>query len=211
MNLCDIGNSSYHFLTNDKDFKISVNDNLDSLQFSGILYYISVNDTAEAKLLETFPDAINLKNQFTLNTQYSETLGIDRAVGCFGVNDTIVVDFGSAITVDVIEEHQHMGGFILPGLEKLKACYPEISPKLSFKYKHEIRLDSLPLTTNDAISYAINTMIVNPIHDVQHQYKLPLLITGEHGKEFLDYFTNVEYEQNHIFNMMKLIIQRNNI
>lgn len=211
MTLCDIGNSSYHFLTPSKDFKVSIESELDGIAIDYPLYYISVNQAAETKLLQHYPQSINLKDKFTFNTSYSSNLGIDRAIGCYGFSDAIIVDFGSAITIDIMQNNKHMGGYILPGFEKLKAIYPNISEKLTFNFIDNIDLNTIPTETNSAISFAITTMIVQSIQQTQKQYALPLIITGEHGTYFLHYFqdiiTDVHYEKNLLFKNMKLIIE----
>jgi type III pantothenate kinase len=207
MTLCDIGNTSFHFLENEHQFKVSVEDTIEHLNLKEPIYYISVNKDGEKKLLKKFPNAINIEDKIVLNSNYATTLGIDRALGCYGYSDAVIVDFGSAITVDIIEHNNHLGGFILPGVEKLKEIYPNISQKLVFDYIERINLHTIPTTTNEAISYAINAMIVEPIKMNYQRYNLPLIITGEHGKKFLNYFDNVFYEPNLIFKNMKLLLE----
>ena len=63
-------------------------------------------------------------------------VGIDRllaayaAVKRYGDAPMLVVDVGTAITVDVVQNQTFCGGAILPGLNALAETYPRISPKL---------------------------------------------------------------------------------
>ena len=207
MTLCDIGNTSYHFHVKEETFKIALSDSLENLELLEPIYYISVNDKAKEKFLTYYPKSINLQDKIQFNTQYANTLGIDRIVACCACTDGIIVDFGSAITVDIMQHNQHLGGFIMPGLEKLKSIYPDISPKLEFDYIQNLSLHDLPDNTDKAISFAINSMIVSPIINLYHFHNLPLIITGEHGKKFLHYFEHVNYEPKLIFKNMKFIIE----
>ncbi|MCK5293722.1 MAG: pantothenate kinase, partial [Arcobacteraceae bacterium] len=94
MILCDIGNSTYHFLKGQKDFKVDLNSDLRNLRLNDKIYFISVNEKATIKLLKAFPDAINLNNRFKIKTKYSSTLGIDRIVASNSIKNSVVVDFG---------------------------------------------------------------------------------------------------------------------
>ena len=207
MTLCDIGNTSYHFINENSEFKYSVDESLNTVKLCEPIYFISVNDKASIEFVSNFPQAKNLKEILKIDSKYASTLGIDRAMACSGIEDGIVIDFGSAITIDIMKNRSHEGGYILPGLESLKNIYPQISSKLHFDYLTNIQLDTLPTTTNEAISYAIHLMIIEPIKKLQNQYDLELIFTGEHGKYFVDYFYDARYEPHLIFNNMKQLIQ----
>ncbi len=214
MILCDIGNSTFHFLIGENDLKIGVNENLDRDVLANIddeVYFISVNEVATKAFKSKFPKSIDLKEKCSLQTTYGSTLGIDRIVACKLFDDGIIVDFGSAITVDVMENKKHLGGFILPGIDSLKMVYPQISPKLQFEFKTNIDFDRLPQNTDEAISFALLKMIIAPIVDIQKRYKKKLMITGESGKPFLSYFDNYEFVERLIFESMKKIIQSSGI
>ena len=211
MILCDIGNTTFHFKTKKNDFKISIKENLKSLSnYKNQIYFISVNDKATKKLLKKYPKAINLKDMIIFNTKYIG-MGIDRKVVCSYINNAILVDIGSAITVDVMKKSKHKGGFILPGIRAYTKIYPQISKKLSFQFSNNINLDKIPLRTNDAINYAILNSIVAPILKVSREYKLPIYFTGEDSKLILKYFKNfdIKYEKDLIFKSMTKIIKNN--
>ena len=207
MTLCDIGNTTYHFLQEDKEFKISINDNISKIPTQ--IYYISVNDIAEKKLLTNYPNAINIKSYFDFKTSYSSTIGFDRVVACANQNNSIIIDCGSAITVDIIQNNIHLGGFIMPGIETLKENYPNISSKLTFDFENNLNLDKIPLNTNDAINYALLQMIILPIKNIQDKYNLEIIFTGETSKYIINHFENKKYKKHLIFDSMKSAIRKN--
>jgi type III pantothenate kinase len=210
MILCDIGNTTFHFKNYKKDFKIGVNKSLKDLpKLSGNLYFISVNEKATKKLVIEYPNAINIKDIIAFDTPYIG-MGTDRQVVCSYIKNGIIIDMGSAVTVDIMKVGKHKGGFILPGIGAYLKIYPRISKKLSFKFKNDINLDKIPLTTNDAINYAILNSIVLPILKIYKQYNIPLYFTGGDCKRILQYFesTDIVYEKDLIFKSMKSIIKK---
>jgi len=209
MILCDIGNSTFHFLVDEDECKIGIDGDLDSeiLKSSDEVYFISVNDVATKTFKKRFPSAIDLKEKIDFQTSYASTLGIDRIVACKLFDDGIIVDFGSAITVDIMENKKHLGGFIMPGFDSLKMVYPQISSKLQFEFKTNLNFDRLPQDTDVAISFGIIKMVVEPIEELQRRYNKKLIITGETAKVFLPYFKNYEFNERLIFTSMKKIIE----
>ncbi len=205
MILCDIGNTSYDFLINEKHQKIFLDEDLPKLNET--IYYISVNEKATAKLLNAYPTSINLETLFTFQTTYVG-MGIDRKVACYGVDDAVIVDAGSAITVDIMENSQHQGGFILPGLRKFHALYAQISPKLDFDFALKQNLDKIPQNTQDAISYSILKATILPIKEIAHNKQL--LFTGGDGEFLSSFFSESIYKKDLIFENMKRIMSANN-
>jgi type III pantothenate kinase len=202
MILVDIGNTTFHILDNNKDYKISVNDKLPLFDKSKIIYFVSVNNIASEKLLQAYPLAIDIATYFIFNTSFSNTIGVDRIAVCSYVKNKIIVDCGTAITVDIMLESSHLGGFIMPGFNKLQETYPNMSNKLMFNFENNINLDKIPLNTNDAINYAIMSMVVLPIKNIQNKYKLDILFTGEQSSLIQGYFPESEFQKNLIFNAM---------
>lgn len=205
MILCDIGNTTYHFYINGVEEKYSLNAELPKLK--GKVYYISVNDNATAKFKFMYEDSVDLEPYIDFKTKY-KGLGLDRKIACLGVENAVIVDAGSAITVDVIKKGKHKGGFILPGVYYFRKIYPQISHKLQFDFNTKVNLDKIPLCTQDAISYGILQSIIKPIEKVSK--KQQIIFTGGDG-EFLSQFTkNSIYKKDLIFENMKGIINANN-
>ena len=75
--------------------------------------------------------------------KYYKTMGIDRIMVCEAMNNAVVIDAGSAITVDLIEKGEHKGGYIYPGLTALAKCFHDISPALEVSFNFDIDLDKV--------------------------------------------------------------------
>jgi len=115
--LCDIGNTTYDFLINGKHKKYFLDEKVP--KFDDEIYFVSVNEKATKKLLKKNSHAKNINKFLKFSTAY-QGLGIDRAVACSFQDNCVIVDAGSAITVDIMEEGVHKGGFILLGLQRFK-------------------------------------------------------------------------------------------
>lgn len=205
MILCDIGNTTFDFLVKGKHKKFSVKDEIPT--FKDEIVYVSVNKKATKKLLKSNPNAKNIQKYLTFETKYVGH-GIDRAVACVFQDDAVIVDAGSAITVDIMKKGKHKGGFILPGFRAFMKTYPKISKKLKFDFEKNINLDKIPLQTKDAIQYAMLKSIILPIKEVSENKKI--IFTGGDGKLLSEYFKNSVYKKDLIFENMKRIIDANN-
>ncbi|PPK61021.1 pantothenate kinase [Malaciobacter marinus] len=205
MILCDIGNTTFHFLINGKEKKYFLNEKLPN--FNQRVYYISVNDSGTKNLKSSNDDVIDLENYLEFKTKY-KGMGVDRKIACIANKDSIIVDAGSAITVDIMKKGKHKGGFILPGLKAVKDLYPNISHKLQFDFNPKVNLDKIPLCTQDAISYAILKSIIQAIKNIRN--KQQIIFTGGDGEFLSKYFKNSIYKKDLIFENMKRIIDANN-
>jgi len=205
MILCDVGNTTFHFLINAQSKAFYLDEPLPKLDEK--VYFISVNDEARKKLVKFYKSSQDLAQFLDFKGAY-KGLGIDRAVASYFVKDGIVVDCGSAITIDIMKDFVHQGGFILPGISSYKQIYPKISTKLNVDFEKEINLDKIPLNTKDGINYAIINSIVLCIKNISKNQKL--IFTGGDGEFLSKYFKNATYEKNLIFKSMKGLIDANN-
>ncbi len=201
MILCDIGNTTFHFLINNEHIKYFLNEDIP--KFDDEIFFVCVNDEAQKKMLQINPQAKNIKELVNFKTTY-KGLGIDRAIACCFGQNSVIVDAGSAITVDIMEDGEHFGGFILPGIENFKKIYPSISSKLNFDFEKNINLDRIPLQTKDAISYAIKKSIILPIKEVS--FNKNIIFTGGDGEFLSRYFDKSIYKKDLIFENMRRII-----
>ena len=201
MILCDIGNTTFHFLIKEKHKKYFLDEKIP--KFADEIYYISVNKKATKKLLKNNPEAKNIEDIMNFQTSY-KGLGKDRALACSFQDDVVIVDAGSAITVDVMDNGIHQGGFILLGIRSFISSYPKISKKLKFSFEKDINLDKIPLQTKDAIQYAMLKSIILPIKEVSLNKNI--IFTGGDGKLLSKYFENSIYKKDLIFENMKRIV-----
>ena len=205
MILCDIGNTTFHFLINGKHKKFNLDEEIPFLEKD--ICYVSVNEKATKKLLSINPHSKDITEFLKFKTEYIG-LGLDRAVACVFSKDAVIVDAGSAITVDIMKKGKHKGGFILPGISAYLKTYPKISKKLKFDFEKDINLDKIPLQTKDAIQYAMMKSIILPIKEVAKNKNI--IFTGGDGKLLSGYFKNSVYKKDLIFENMKRIINANN-
>lgn len=202
MILCDIGNSNVDFFHDGKIWTISLEE-FENYKPKEKIYFISVNDNITKKL-QMNSNFINLEPYFKFDTIY-QGLGIDRIAACSAIKDGIVVDAGSAITVDIVSNSQHLGGFILPGLSAYEKCFSGISDRLKFRLNPNIDLDALPQMTADALSYGVIKPTIMIITDTCKDKKI--YFTGGDGKFFSKYFKNSIYDRTLIFRGMKKTIE----
>jgi len=193
MVLVDIGNTNFHIYRNGE-----ITDLKSIPSFNEKVYYISVNEEKEAMLLKKNKNAINLKNYVKFPTEY-EGLGIDRIMACMSVKNGVVVDAGSAVTIDVMEEGIHKGGIITPGIYAFKKSFATISKVLEFDIE-KIDLNKLPLNTQTALNYGSIGAIVSLIERVGKNKKIYL--TGGDGGFLLDFIKNATFVEDLVFRGM---------
>ena len=129
-----------------------------------------------------------------------ETLGVDRlaaavaAVEVMGCRDCLVVDFGTAITIDLVEDGVYRGGNISPGVRtRFRALHdytsrlPECSPT-----DEELEYGS---TTRQAIEQGVMQGITYEIegyisHFSAQNVKISLIFTGGDAKYFVKRIKN---------------------
>ena len=206
MVLCDIGNTTYHFYFDNKSVKYAINE-LPKLRDNRKLFFISVNQEATSKLYEKIKckEIVNLEQYCDLDISY-DGLGIDRAFACLPIFDGVIIDAGSAITIDVMHQGIHLGGYILPGITSFKNTYKNISPALDKNLNFTVDLNNLPFKTNDAISYGILKSIILPIEESRKGKKI--FFTGGDGKFLSKFFNNSIFYSHLVFDGMRFIIDK---
>ncbi len=196
MLLADIGNSFIKIYKNGEIERKNLNE-FPKEKF----FYINVN-----KKIDIPKHGINIEKWFDLKTSY-KNLGIDRIAACYTVKNGVVIDAGSAITVDIMENGIHKGGFILPGLRAYQKSFATISPILDMNLSKNVSLNTLPLNTKDAISFATFGSIACLIERIANSKKIYL--TGGDGEVLLNFLKNAAYEKLLVFNgMIKAIKEK---
>ena len=204
MLLCDIGNTSYHFYNGSSEYKESVTTfEPDSIKER--VYYISVNIDISSKL-------IHLNNWIDLSIyidkeSYYKTIGIDRVFACEAVNNALIIDAGSAITVDIVKKSIYQGGFIYPGVTAMQNTYSTISKALDYSFNFELDLDKMPKNSIDAISYGYLKLFYNEV--ISHN--MEIIITGGDALKIAKLFPKAKIDNLLIFRGMNKIIQKANL
>jgi type III pantothenate kinase len=200
LKLCDIGNTNFSF----DDGKIFSVDQFDisSILF-GKVYYISVNHYWE-KRLEHEEKWINLR-QYVNFDHYYESMGIDRIMCCEAVENALIIDAGSAITIDIVRNGRHQGGCIYPGFSAMEKAYKNISPRLDVSLNFDIDLATMPKNTEDAISFGVIAPLVSYIRSLAD--KLPIIITGGDAEKLHTFLPCASVDNELVFKGMRKIIK----
>jgi len=200
MLLCDIGNSSYHFFDGKKNYKKNILD-FNPQEITQQVYFISVNAKIKRELsfLENW---IDLSRSVDMHNYY-ETMGVDRIFAVEALQNAVIVDAGSAITVDIVKSGHFMGGFIYPGVKAMNKAYENISPALSYEFNFDLDLETLPKNSQDAISFGF----LKTLYSEVTSYDLPIVLTGGYAREFKKIFKDARVDENLIFTGMQKIIE----
>lgn len=204
MLLCDVGNTFLHFYHNGKIWKekpYALTRKKEDIP----MYYISVNERFEHLLLASHAYCVNIAQYIELRGEYAG-LGIDRKAACKAIDDGVIVDAGSAITVDVMHEGVHMGGYIMPGLDSYKKMCAEISPVLDKELEPGVSLATLPQNTRDALSFGAIKSIILMIKNTSKTKKI--YFTGGDGKFFARFFESSIYDNTLVFKGMQKALEK---
>ena len=200
MLLCDIGNTSYHFLNGETDYKESAKE-FDPSTLKEKIFYICVNPRVKI-LLESLENWIDLSHYVDMKNYY-ETMGVDRIFACEALSDGIIIDAGSAITVDVLSGGVFQGGFIYPGVKAMKETYKNISSALDYEFNYDLDLTSLPKNSADAISYGY----LKTLYGEVMSHNKNIYLTGGDAQKLHSLFLDAKVEKMLIFDGMKKIMK----
>lgn len=205
MILCDIGNSYLHFFYKGRIWREEAKS-ITKKNENFTIYYISVNPKDEKKLLSKHKNCVNIEKYIKLDTIYNG-LGVDRQAACLTINTGVVVDSGSAITIDIMQEGIHLGGYILPGIDSYRRFFHSIAQVLRVDFNLGVSLDSLPQNTRDATSYGCLKSIILTIKEVAKDNYI--YFTGGDGKFLSRFFENSIYDNTLVFKGMLKAIEDN--
>jgi type III pantothenate kinase len=201
MTLCDIGNTSYHFLDENRSYKKSVSD-FNPKEITEDVYFISVNAKVKEKL-SSLKNWIDLSEYVDMSNYY-ESMGVDRIFAVEAIESGVIVDAGSAITVDLVKNGVFMGGFIYPGVEAMRKTYANISEALEYSFNFECDLDIMPKNSQDAITYGF----VKTLYSEVISHNMPIILTGGDALAFKKIFKDAKVDEELIFSGMKKIIKK---
>jgi type III pantothenate kinase len=201
MILCDIGNTSVDIFRYEKCFKLSVDD-FDPGSIEDELYFISVNNSFNERI-KNYPNWHDLREFIDWN-KYYPTMGIDRIMVCEAVEDGVIVDAGSAITVDAMDEGIHRGGFISLGLCASQEAYARLSPALDVSFNFEVDLAKMAKNTPDALTVGFLAPLIAKIES----FGKPIYLTGGDARLLSRFFSEVIVDEELIFKGMKKLIEK---
>jgi len=201
MILCDVGNTSYHFLEDGMDYKKNVNTYNPS-SVKNKVFYICVNPKVKT-ILKSLESWIDISDFIDIKSYY-ETMGIDRIVACESIIDGLIIDAGSAITVDVVKGGVFEGGFIYPGVNAMAQTYKNISIALDYSFNFELDLGKMPKNSQDAISYGY----LKTLYSEVMSHNIDIFLTGGDANKFAKIFPDAKVDDKLIFSGMKKIMKR---
>lgn len=128
------------------------------------------------------------------------TLGVDRlaaavgAVDVLGYRDCLIVDFGTAITIDLVENGVFRGGNISPGVRTRFRALHDYTSRLP-QYEATDEILSLGRTTQQAIEQGVMEGITHEIEGYIRAFslkndKLTLIFTGGDANFFVKRIKN---------------------
>jgi len=141
-----------------------------------------------------------LKDQFDIQVELAEVtetaasvvcgyrdykqLGVDRWLAlatAYGqhTDAVIVVDVGSAITVDIVDAAGlHRGGYIVPGFQLMRKALWQGTEHIKVEPKHDVNAVSPGLSTADAVDKGCLLSIVSMVESLTAKYEARLVVTG---------------------------------
>jgi len=174
--------------------KISTFLNLNAIDFQDNRYYIdkcvvsSVVPQVNFVIEDFIRKYLKLRDNFYFleangnlginwNTDNYKEMGADRVADILGAmflfkDNFIVIDFGTAITIDIIRNRTYMGGAILPGfLLNIKSLFlntaklPMVEVKPANKLYDNTTIGQIQIGCVDIVCKGINSIILNILKD----------------------------------------------
>lgn len=162
--------------------------------------------------IESTRDACGVINAY----QEAEQLGVDRWLAMIAAyhkyNGMLcVVDTGTALTMDfLLENGEHLGGFIVPGAELMKSSL--------LNNTQRINVDNMPNSnqlgknTSEAVTFGIEQMLQLFVREkvaemeVKYQQQMTLVLTGGHANVLAEGLSGcVQLEKDLVLQGLKLV------
>ena len=111
-------------------------------------------------------------------------LGVDRWLALVAAykkyaDAVIVVDAGSAVTVDIVGAGaEHQGGYIVPGLQLMSQALWQGTERVKVETKQALDINSPGLSTEEAVDKGCLLLLVSMIESLVARYQAKLIITG---------------------------------
>ena len=172
----DIGNSNTKWKYKGKYFETPTNEfNLDKFPNSSKIWISNVSSTFIPEKKFNFALVESQKRYKSLINSYQKPnmLGSDRwlaMIAAYEMNPEkgfILVDIGTAITIDVVDNFGlHLGGVIFPGLHKIRETFD------NFPISNEIKTKNISQSTKGAWSLGTLGLLFNGINRKVHDIKI---------------------------------------
>jgi len=200
----DIGNSNVKWKYKDQYFQTPTDEfSLAQLPDTSKIWVSNVSSNFEINSKHSISLVKSQKKYKSLINSYKDPdmLGSDRWLAMIASYENnpskgfIVVDIGTAVTIDIVDySGLHLGGIIFPGLHKIRETFD------NFPISNEIKTNNIGQSTIDAWSTGTLDLIVNGINRKVHDIKISepdvdIYLTGG-GVSDLEKFLDFSYVYN---------------
>jgi type III pantothenate kinase len=162
------------------------------------IHYINVNKRNH-DLLSAISGWYDMGSDLHLDGDYPG-MGTDRKALCLARSNGILVDAGSAVTVDKMVGGVYAGGLIYPGFKAMSRAYASVSPILDVPFDSCIDLSKLPRSTPHSVSFGTIAPIVALIEQIRED--MPVWITGGDGELIASFVQDAVYDEGLVFEGM---------
>lgn len=170
-----------------------------------VIYFASVRSKELSALLRAdiqaeFPQSqwLTLKSQaYACGVRNAylepERLGIDRWLGVIAAHhlvtgDVVVVDAGTAIKIDVVNQAGlHLGGYITPGLIMMEESLLSKTARIRYEAHEVVAGEGLPNSTARAVTEGCHEMALGFLERIYRRYPtFKWVVTGGDAQRLLD-------------------------
>lgn len=202
--LADIGNTTIDLLIDGVRHKHLIRD-FNPHTFTQEIWYSNVNHALSSTLS-------SLSNWHTIadlvdKNRYYPTMGMDRIMVCEAIENGVIVDAGSAITVDRMEEGAYLGGFISLGLQAAQEAYGRLSPALGMSFNFEVDLTIMAKNTPDAITLGF----LAPLIALIEGYGQTIYLSGGDAHRFKHFLKDAHVDEMLVFRGMKKLLEKGSL
>ncbi len=128
-------------------------------------FFASCSVNLKFEDLDSIEQFEKVRAQLDFETNYSKQLGSDRfAIAYYiqkkyPIHKHTIINAGTFITVDFIEDGKHLGGYIFPGPQTYLNSFEAGKNLPVLKVSNLKKIDSFPLNTEDAITSSLKYLL----------------------------------------------------
>ncbi|TBW47511.1 type III pantothenate kinase [Marinobacter halodurans] len=149
--------------------------------------------------------------------QHPETMGADRWHAMIGAwtecrQPLLVVDAGSALTLDLLDAHgQHLGGYILPGHRLMRESLEDKTARVFFG--KSLSLDTSPgLSTGECVRHGLSWLwssVIDRIEAMRTTYGFEtVFVTGGDGEDLIRLGLEGQWRPSLVLDGLGIVVHR---
>lgn len=158
---------------------------------------IRLSSVAGSDIIESLQNQFNCPLEFAVVDESAagiicgykdyQQLGVDRWLAVIAAHkktadSLIVIDAGSAVTIDIVgAQGAHQGGYIVPGLRLMHQALWQGTEHIKVEAKSVANITIPGQSTDDAVDKGCLLLLVSTIESLVNQYGCKLVITGGDG------------------------------